>query len=267
MPSLREFQRSFHAALGGDAESTASLERCIRHGGLAPERRLGVYRNNMQASLTESLRATYPAVSALVGERFFGMLARRYIALHPSRSGDLHQFGDRFADFVRTVDEARPLPYLGDVCTLEWEYHRVFHAAEEPALDTSALADIPAAQVPDVRLKPHPASSLVSSAFPLTRIWNLAIHGACDTGRVDLSAGAEYLMVARRNLDIEFQHMGAAEFAFMSALQGGATLAECADKAMDVEPDFDVLACLSRQFARGSFTAIRHSGDPGPQST
>jgi hypothetical protein len=260
VPSLRDFQLGFHRALRGDTSAISSIDPPIRHLGLAPERRLQVYRNNMEASLTGSLRATYPAVCALVGEDFFRMLAKRYIPQHPSRSGDLHRFGDRFAEFVSGVEEARQLPYLSDVCALEWAYHLVFHAADEGALDATALADIPPADVPDIRLKLHPASILLTSAFPVTRIWQLAIHEQSDARPVDISCGPEYLIVARRDLEIEFQSMHAAEFAFMQALAKGETLAECAEDAIRIEPDFDLLACLARQFMRGNITGFHDIG-------
>ena len=40
-------------------------------GGIAPERRIQVYRNNRLITLGEALKATFPVVCRLVDERFF----------------------------------------------------------------------------------------------------------------------------------------------------------------------------------------------------
>ena len=51
-----------------------------------PERRFGIYRNNVFWGLTESLRSRFPATSAIVGEDFFNAMAGDYIRAEPPRS-------------------------------------------------------------------------------------------------------------------------------------------------------------------------------------
>src|SRR5689334_21117181 len=92
MLSLRERQRGFAAALLGTAAVPGGLQ---------------VYRNNVFASLTEALAAVYPVVKRLVGEPFFNQLARRFIRRHPSRSGNLHDFGAELPAFIATLAETR----------------------------------------------------------------------------------------------------------------------------------------------------------------
>ena len=84
MHSLYELQATF---------ADAMLERDAS--GIAPtiygkdtQDRLAVYIGNVYHNLREALRAVYPVVDRLVGERFFDCSANRYIRDNPSRSGD-----------------------------------------------------------------------------------------------------------------------------------------------------------------------------------
>jgi hypothetical protein len=74
MLPLHELQRTI--ARGILADAPAPLAGTIREDGLPFDKRLQVYRNNTFISLTEALTATYPVVSALVGERFFAAAAK-----------------------------------------------------------------------------------------------------------------------------------------------------------------------------------------------
>ena len=141
MPRLRELQLGFAAALlEGDA---GGFDRHIRAAGLSGARRLQVYRHNTLLGLTGALEAVYPVVRRLVGEEFFRYAAAQYIARHPSRSGDLHEFGEHFPLFLQSFAPVAELVYLPDVARLEWTYHQVFHAANHPPLDRAALAQTP----------------------------------------------------------------------------------------------------------------------------
>ena len=135
MPGLRELQLGFAAAVLDDAGD--GFARHIRAAGLTGARRLQIYRNNVALNLTGALEAAYPVVRRLVGEEFFRYAAARYIARHPSRSGDLHEFGESFPAFLETFGPVAGLVYLPDVARLEWAIHQVFHAASHPPLDAS----------------------------------------------------------------------------------------------------------------------------------
>jgi hypothetical protein len=258
--ALREFQEQFRAALTADA-APAPLTQHIVAGQLTVERRINVYRNSMRSSLTESLRATYPAVHALVGDGFFRMLAERYMQSHPSTSGNLHTFGDAFDSFLGDLAEVRSLPYLADVARLEWCCHAVFHAAEAAPITPAELAHLDQSEFAEVCLHLHPASALVSSTYPIADIWNLAVHGDEKSGNLDISSGGQQLLVARRNMEIEFQQMTAAEYAFVSRLAQHCALADCVETAMELDPGFDVASCLARQFSLGNLVGFSISPD------
>ena len=156
MLALHELQRRFAAAvLDSDG---SGFEHHIRAAGLPGARRLQVYRNNTRLGLTGALEAVYPVVSKLVGEGFFRYAAAEYIARHPSRLGDLHEYGGFFPAFLRAFEPAAELVCLPDVARLEWSYHQVFHAARHMPLDPRALANIPAERQGALRFQLHPAA-------------------------------------------------------------------------------------------------------------
>ncbi|HUJ01110.1 MAG TPA: DNA-binding domain-containing protein, partial [Usitatibacter sp.] len=157
MSTLAGLQRAFARAVeeGGDA-----LALRIRGAGSTPAARIAFYRASVRSQRHGALAATYAVVRRLVGDDFFREMARRYAAAHPSRSGDLRLFGDRFGDFLEQDRDARALACLGDVARLEWARHESFHAAEAPGLDAAALAAVAPERQGEVRLLLHPSVRL-----------------------------------------------------------------------------------------------------------
>lgn len=255
MHTLRSFQESFKTALMEDGAPAALTEQIVA-GALTAERRINVYRNNMRSSLSESLRATYPAIHALVGDDFFRMLTQRYLQSFPSTSGDLHAYGDSFSTFLDDIAEVQTLPYLVDVARLEWCCHIVFHAAEAAPIAPDALSGLDEHQFAGIRLRLHPASAPVSSIYPLVDIWKLAIHGGEESDNVDIDSGGQRLLVARRNMEIEFQQLDTAEYAFVTKMVENAALEDCVEAAIEINPEFDVAKCLSKQFVLGNLVGF-----------
>src|SRR5262245_41990171 len=111
----------------------------IDGGGLAPEQRLQVYRNNCLISLTDALKATYPVLHRLVGDGFFRTAAIAFIKAHPPREPRLSTYGAAFAAFLAQYPPASGLVYLPDVAKLEWALNSALHAPDVPALSPAEL--------------------------------------------------------------------------------------------------------------------------------
>ena len=251
MPRLRELQLGFAAALlDGDGDG---FDRHIRAAGLSSARRLQVYRHNTVLSLTGALAAVYPVVRRLVGEEFFQYAAAQYIKRHPSRSGDLHEFGEHFPLFLQSFPPTAGLIYLPDVARLEWAYHQVFHAASQRTLDLAALAQVPAERQGELRFRLHPAARLLASAFPILRIWQVNQDDFGGDSTVDLAEGGVKLLIVRReNLDIEFETLADGEFSLLRALAGNGDFATACEQALVAQPTLDLPACFHRHVLRGA---------------
>lgn len=162
--------------------------------------RFEVYRASYEANLGHALRDTYPVVNRLVGEDFFGQVARAYLRAHPSRSGDLHEYGAEFASFLAAQDWGGDLPYLPDVARLEWLAHQAFHAANAEPLTLAALAELPPESYGGLCLLP--SVRLMHSEFPVHRIWQVNQESWAGDAAVSLDAGGVRLAVSREGLDI-----------------------------------------------------------------
>jgi hypothetical protein len=256
MPSLLETQALVSGALlrGETAYDIASLLRDGR--GVAAERRLHIYRNNLFASLGAALGAVYPVLARLVGDGFFRQLARGYVLRHPSRSGNLHEFGAGLPAYLHKQASLTALPYLADVAALEWACHEVYHEADEAPFDAAALSGLEPDEQSRLRLHLQFATRFVASPFPVLAIWqaNQAAAGD-DVAPVSLDAGEVRVLVARRDFEVEFRVLSVAEDRFLRALAEGRTLPEALLAALASDADFDVGATLGRHFALGTFRA------------
>ena len=104
MTSLHDLQQAFVSAVRfGDA---AAVARLVDANGIEPERRVRIYANNVRENFLATLEATYPVLLRLAGHDWFRQTGASYLHTHPSRSGNLHYVGERFAAFLEA--------YLGD---------------------------------------------------------------------------------------------------------------------------------------------------------
>src|SRR5437879_3167885 len=115
---LLELQQEIHAAVLG-TDDGALGERVVAPRGTASAR-IDVYRNTVQASLTEVLAAAFPVAQRIVGSAFFAELARAFIAARPPRAPQLSAYGRAFPDFIVAPSHDHHLLYLPDVARLEW---------------------------------------------------------------------------------------------------------------------------------------------------
>jgi hypothetical protein len=242
VPTLDELQRVFAEALL--ERESGGLEDAIVSDVFPASNRLRIYHNNFFTSLTEALRHIYPVVVRLVGERFFGYAAHAYIGQYPSRSGNLHDFGEYLPEFLGEFPPAAGLPYLPDVARLEWARHQAFHAAEHPPLALERLAEVPPERYGDIKFLCHPSLRLVSSAFPIGRIWAVNQPDYPGEPAVHLDSGGGQWQVMRRNLRVDIKALSAGEFALLSSFNGETSFEVACTMALEVEPALEVTACL-----------------------
>ncbi|MGH8569008.1 MAG: HvfC/BufC family peptide modification chaperone, partial [Gammaproteobacteria bacterium] len=198
----------------------------------------------------EALRASYPIIDRLVGERFFDHAAARYIRDYPPGSGNLHDFGGQFAELLAACPGASLLSYLADVARLEWACQEVYHAAEPARLKLAALAEVPPDRYHELRFQLNPAGRLLASDYPILRIWQVHQPEYQGETTVDLSLGGIQLLVIRRALEIEFEPLSQGEYALLKALREGRTLGDACGLALEAEPHLNVAALLRSHVAR-----------------
>lgn len=271
MLQLRELQRSFDSALFDDASEAVApwVRGCesdsANGAAIDAHVRIAIYRNNLREGFRKALALEFPVIERLVGEDYFRQLALSFLAEHPSRAGDLHPIGEPFAHFLHSRFEDTPYAYMTDVATLEWTYQQSLIAADAPPFDVATLRDIPPEAYGQLRFSLHPACGLVRSPYPVMRIW--AVNQAEATGDevVDLSSGADFVLIRRAAEGVEMRRIATADFAILQAFSQQAPLADALQQARALDPEFDLGEALRRFISLGVLAAAHttHSTSPG----
>jgi Putative DNA-binding domain len=229
-------------------------------GGLRGEHRaerFGVYRASLIANLTNALRATFPVVDRLVGTEFLDAMAAAYIGGHPSASGDLHEYGATFPDFVAGFEPARELVYLPDVARLEWLAHEAFHAAEAGPLELERLAAVPPGRHGGLHFCPHPSVRLLRSDYPVHRIWQVNQEAYAGDATVRLDEGGVHLAVLRQGLEIVLLPLTPGAWAMAGGFLAGSDFTTAWERATTAEPELDAGPALYALIAQGVVAAFR----------
>ena len=243
MRKLAELQRQFEADLNDAGGEAAALKSYVGTLGRA-EQGLGVYRGNIRANTARALGAAYPVVEQIVGPEFFSGLAARYSLRFPSASGDLNEFGEHLALFLTDFSAAADFPYLADVARLEWRVHRAHFAADPEPFNPDRLAALSPEEQAHLCPQLHPACSVLQSAYPLARIWE--VHQASFTGafEVEFPDHPGYALVFRPRYRVEVAGISDAEAAFLNMCRDGQTLDAALAAARGRDESFDLTQAL-----------------------
>jgi hypothetical protein len=252
MLGLPELQAGFARALL--ASDDAAIADAIAEDGLTPTLRLDVHRNTVLVSLTEALADIFPVVCRLVDERFFRYAAAEFIRTHPPVQACLSAYGDRLPDFLAAFPPCRDLAYLPDVARLEWLMHCAAFAEDGEPLSPAVLSGV--AEPQRLLLDLDPSLGLMSSPWPIDRIWRANRPGADGAEGIDLSSGGVRLEVRRIADEVVLRHLDPGTFAFRAALCRRSTLARAAEGALAADSGFDLAPALADLFRDGAVVAI-----------
>lgn len=218
----------------------------------ASERRFAVYRNNVAVGLIRALETRFPAVRSLVGEEFFGAMARDFIRSHPPASPVLAGFGDALPGFLADFEPAAELPYLSDIARIEAARTRAYHAADRGRLDASAFAALPPGALERLRVTLHPAVTIVHSIHPA---WDIL---AAANGTLAVTEWtAQAVLIDRPHLDVVLRPLPLGTAIFLAALATDAPLADAAASASVDDPAFDLAAALAELIGNRLTTHVR----------
>lgn len=203
---------------------------------VTPLSHVAIHRHTMHTSLLNTLKQTYPLIHLLLGNDFFEVAAREYSREYPSRSGNLHDYGEYFSEFLTNYAPVRHLVYLTEVAEFEWTVHAIYLAPNQPASVSHQLSSFTPEQQIHLRFTLHPASALRQYYFPILQIIEL-----CQQQRqedIDLQQGGVYLLMLRMNNEVQLIQLTPPDFAFLQALSQNATLSEALQAAELLDPDY-----------------------------
>ncbi|WLH36917.1 DNA-binding domain-containing protein [Pseudomonas sp. FP2196] len=226
--------------------------------GADPASRFSVYRNNVQSSLINALRDSYPVVAQLVGEDFFRAMAAVFAQHQPPQSPLMSRYGEGFADFIAVFEPASSVPYLADVARLEQLRTLAYHAADASPIRSEQLAaalNDPQA-LNELGFEFHPSLYLLDSTWPVVAIWAAHQREATLEG-IDLNHG-QHALVLRNDLDVEVFAIDHGASVFIRNLLAGQPLLEAAENS----PAFDLGQTLGLLIARNAITHLNNKESP-----
>jgi len=235
-----EFQSDVSKSL---ANSDAPCPSQVRQQGAdSQSRRFNIYRNNRAVSLIENLKATYPAVHKLVGDAYFSAVARNFIDEHPPRSAVMAEFGGEFGEFIRQSPNAKNIPYVADLASLEWARLQAYHSADAESLSLDILLSAAEpSQYDSLVFKVLPSLFQLSSRWPVGSLWSAIVspeaQGA-DTPEPDLNA-SEHIVVVRPEYEVFVQVLPSSGAILLEHLKRGDSLQEAVSSVTQNDPDFD----------------------------
>ncbi len=247
---LAELQRVFRDALNtpdrnGSAVANASTQVAASPG-LSAGEHVQIYRRAVLGSLSRALAGIYPVCRRLVGAPFFDGMCREYIGRTPSHSADLGDYGSNFANFIEDFAPAATLHYLADIARLEWHWHRAFHAADEVAFDPRTLDEVPAERQEQLLFALPVSATLLASAWPVHRIWQINQTDWSDASTVDLGEGAVRLIVWRQHYDMRIDTLTDSEWQLLQAISADQSLEQLATLATTESLTTLLPRCVSR---------------------
>lgn len=258
MQRLAERQRDFAAALlDPELPAPAGL---VGPDGAPSLKRFSVYRNNVVAGLTATLKDAFPAVSRLVGPDFFQAMARAYVAIEPPHSPIMLDYGAGFPDFIGSFEPAASLPYLADVARIERAWMEAYHAPEAVPLEPAAFIAIDPERLPVIRLTLHPSVRFVRSRFPALTIWQMNVGGGVPAP-VDLAAGGEDALIVRPMAEVEVRSLPLGSLQFIQELASGIPILAALKAALMANPRFDLSANFSDLMRAGAVVGYSFTSD------
>lgn len=238
------------ADLGAFAAALLDASKPVPQGlcawnGSDPAARFAVYRNNVVHSLATVLADTFPVVRELVGDAFFGAMARLFIVDHAPASPLMHRYGAEFPAWLATFEPAAGLPFLPDLARLELARLAAFHAADTPAADSGVLMQAlqRPGQLASTVLCLSPSLSTLRSAHPVVSLWSAhqLEPAQRDQRLAGIDAGAgEAALVFRVDDDAIVLEAHASDVALAARLSDGTPLGA----AVAAHPDADLSRVL-----------------------
>lgn len=224
---------------------------------LSAPQRLAIYRDSFTTSLINALADTYEVCRKLVGDEFFKAMAHLYVQQTPSDSPNIMDYGASFADFVAQFLPAQSLVYLADVARLEWAWHGALHGANYRPLDITSLSSIDEAHYAQLIFQLTPDSHLISSDYPIHRIWAMNQENYQGEEEIDLNSGGIKLLIWREVFNTRIDLLNPQEWQLLSYFKAGLSLGELCCDVLAQGAALDLNALLPECFKRGWIASLR----------
>jgi hypothetical protein len=212
--------------------------------------RIEIYNRQYWFRLIDSLYDDFPGLLAVMGQRKFSRFVRAYLAKYPSRSFTMRNLGSHLPRML--IDEpnwAEPRSALAqDMAAFEWAQVIAFDSAQHPPLQVD---DLLGADPSRLKLGLQPYLTLLDLRYPLDD-FSLAVKRRIARSMTSNSAEEtratqhqkrislprpKHTFVAVHRVDnaIYYKRLSSGEFALLTDLRDGATLARACMAAVKAD--------------------------------
>lgn len=221
--------------------------------------RARIYRGNLQAIWSNSLRNAYPVIDQLVGSHFFDQLAILYGQQFPSLAGDLNQFGQHFPEFLEQEPSVKAFPYFSSVAQLEWLVHQAYYCADAEIISLAEFLNTCGQSASEFSLRFHPAASLFHVNDAAVQIYLAHMDASIEAPGIQFQITTEqasFALVSRAEWKVDVLALTHTEYVALSSLNQGCKLEAALDAALAIDAEFDIATALSKWFSAGAFSSF-----------
>lgn len=190
--------------------------------------RLAIYRNGYRIRLRDALATEFPGLAMMAGRRF-GNLLESYVEAHPSGHYNIRWHGAGLAAFLEYTLPWRDKPELAEMARLDWAISTAFDAADEPALATTDLADVPADAWADLRLRPLTHLQVLSTRHNVESFRRAADRSDSRPHRRRHDK-PRHLLVWRQSLTVRYRQVEADERSALAGAANGESFASLCER-------------------------------------
>jgi hypothetical protein len=232
---------------GGESTERYAARYIKANDRLTSFERLEIYNRQYWFRVLGSMAEDFPGLRAILGERRFNDMCRTYLRECPSRSFTLRNLGSRLEAWLRRNPQwIRGQKILAlDMARLEWADIEAFDGAAEPALRLEGLVGV---SLSNLKLQVQPYVQLLDLHYPVD---DLVLQVKNDDDAADFASNAVterrkrstvkavsallpkqiFLVVHRIDFSVYFRRIAREEYAILSALRDGKSIASAIELA------------------------------------
>jgi len=252
VPRLAEIQSLFRQ---GVLTSDFSRLAPLLAGGRYPEKRFAIHQRHYETSLVTALQCKYPATAWLVGMRFVTEAATRFVHEFPPQAPCIAEYGRGFPKFLSERPGGERTPYLYDFAELEWHGGHAAIAVDIPPVSMEQLSIISADALPGAILTLQPGVCYLKVSWPVDQLLKLYLNDSAPD-RFSMESRDIWLEVRGARGQFQVNRLDAAEFIFRKSILEARSIGDAAERALDVDADFDPGPGVAALIAAGLVTAV-----------
>ncbi|HAT1771357.1 TPA: putative DNA-binding domain-containing protein [Legionella pneumophila] len=180
---------------------------------------ISVYMESHHATLFNHLKSTFPLCMRLVGDAFWYALLHRYINHYESTQYDINQYGDSLPQFIANFEPAKELPYLHELCSIEWHWHTLKLASPAKSFDFESFACIDEMSFQSLCFHLTPNLKILDSQYPIYQIW--AMNYFQQDKQIQISGSPEKVVIYQHNDLPCIMLISKEEYLFLEHLSSG----------------------------------------------